>query len=193
MRGGNILAVEARSNDAIIFDPKLRELERIRGTPLPPEATKVTKQMAKISQSDFTTEADVVLWINGPYQLSLLNVLTDKVIDLSGFWFDQVSGSDCYAMAALASHRLLKAAGIGQNGNALSLHLWDATTSSVKKASKNLAELLQSTISLCSEAAEMPWMLRRREYYLYRRWRRQCFRQTVPSSSNLRFDSQSSH
>jgi hypothetical protein len=111
---------------------------------LPAEALNVTKQMAGRSQSDFTTEADVVLWVNGPYQLSLLNVLNDRVVDLAGFWYDQQLGTECYAMAALASHRLQKAAGIGQNGNILSLHVWDATCSPVEKASKSIAKMLKS-------------------------------------------------
>ena len=142
------MAVEAGSNDAIIFDFKLKEIDRIKGKPLPVEALSIAKQMAGRSQSDFTTEADVVLWMNGPYQLSLLNVLNDRVVDLDGFWFDQASGTECYAMAALASHKLQKAAGIGQNGDIQSLHVWDATSSPVQKASKSLVGILKSTLYL---------------------------------------------
>lgn len=144
LRGGNILAVEAETNDSVIFDAKLKETRRIKGHASPSSNLATVKAMARMAQSDFTTETEHVLWMSGPNRLSLLNVVTFDVIELPSFWETSQPGEEATGVVTVVSHKLLRAAGIGIVGNGQTLHVWDATQLPAKRGSMKSTDLFKS-------------------------------------------------
>lgn len=102
------------------------------------------KRLARKSQSDFTTEAENLLWISGPHSLAILNVVTMEKTDLPGFWRSPETGTDALALVAIASHKFMKAAGIGLTSGGQSIHVWDASKQPLCRRSAMAASLLKS-------------------------------------------------
>ena len=144
LRGGLIMVVEAESNDAVFLDANLKECRRIKGSPSPAADLASLKRMARLSQSEFTTEAERVLWMNGPHSLALVSVLTFAVDELPGFWQSPVDGLDATGVVATTSHKLTKAGGIGLLAEEQTLHIWDASKQPATKAAVKMHGLLKS-------------------------------------------------
>lgn len=146
---GDMLYNDGLSHDLVKLDSKMKEIDRLKGTPLPPSYLETAFSFNQSRRTFFTDEEDQILWLNGISGLSIVDSDKFKVIeDIPNFWKD--TNGPCFAMSAVATRDMAKIVGFGySNARHYSLHLYYRKNK--KFLSQNFSKLLGDTIPKCLE------------------------------------------
>lgn len=143
LKTGNFLKVDAVSHDVVIMDTKLKEVSRIKGDPLFESWTAHALHYAKRSASDYSCEEDIIVWMDGNYTFSFLDVNNMQHTRIPGFWTLE-TGQQAFGCATVASFDLRKVAGIGICDTFQTIHVFDGAASVSYYKNKPLSQLCKS-------------------------------------------------
>lgn len=173
MNDGNILYVDPTSHDLIKVDPKMKEIDRIKGIPMPQSYKDAARSFNKNRRSSSIDDDQFILWFKGLNNLAIVDTETFTAQEIPNFWTND--GGWCFAMVAVADSEFKKICGYAFNAQQIpTIHIYDITKGAFK--SQHKSNLLQSITNLFykffSARSEIYGSLNPPRYCFYRRWAR---------------------
>ena len=139
--------MDASSHDLVVYNGKLEEIHRLKGTPLFESWLPNMRHYARRSSSDHTSEEDLVLWMDGNYTFSYVDSNELVPIKVDKFW-ENDTGSPSFGCVIVPSNDMHKIAGIGICSSSQYIHILDGSTNPGQFKSKESNTLLKSRLSI---------------------------------------------
>lgn len=145
LKDGSLLAIDRMQHDVRIFDQKLNLVNTVSGTPLPSSWGSYAHTYAKLSCSDYSSEEDVFIWMNGPNTACFFDCNTLSQTDITGLWLDP-AGTYSFGLVTVPSYDQKKVAGLGLASGTSALHIYDISSGTVVLKSNYCASITRSNI-----------------------------------------------
>lgn len=148
----NFVATESLTHDLVIFDARLTELKRFKGSPMHPSWEPQEPELSKYRRSVASADCSKILWIKGMHELAIFDTQTMTQDVIYNFWKD--NHTDCFAFVATACSNFKKFAGIGYSNSSQTLHVMDRGQS-LQVVTRQMSGLLRTSnrsIDLAAEA-----------------------------------------
>ena len=126
---GTIIYADPMSNDLIKVDIDMKELARLKGTPIPEYLKENASDFNKNRKTCFADDETHVLWLKGLNQISIVDTDLFQEQEVPNFFTHEQSV--CFALMAVADNRMKKIMGFGYNNSQQpTLHIYDMTPNS---------------------------------------------------------------